>query len=355
MNLSRFKALSRQALGENKFYTFCQACFYSSFQFTAPFVRIIPTDACNLNCSYCWQRKDNSYVMTMGEFEKILAKAVELHCGFITFLGGEPMIWPHLYQAISECSKANITTDITTNGTLLTDLSIHKLALAGLNYLNISVDGVKENIVTHKNSIFQPGILAALKCERKENNLHFRINAVIYKNNFEEIKLLLEYAHDNDVQISLGYVVPNIEEKSTGADIHFTKDDFDLLTNIVDYILLKKTEGYPIIDPDDYFKGIFKFINHKKFWNCNYPTRYGWINVSPNGYIRSCTKKMDTLDYHFCDLNSEKIEQLKNLLNEKTQLCNLYCYSNCAYNSFYYTHNKFALLKKITDRFKPKG
>ncbi len=321
------------------------------FSDTPAFVRIIPTDRCNLNCQYCWQKNNSSYEMTLNEYKLYLGKAKKLKVGMITFLGGEPMLWKPLYEAIAEASKRNILTDLTTNGVLLNTATVKMLGESGLDYLNISVDGIETNTVTKKNSVIRNNLINDLKQAKLKYRMHFRLNSVIFKNNFEDIKQMIEFSKDHNVQLSLGYVVPPIEETQIGGrDIYFGQQDKNDLQEIISYILLKKKSGYPIIDPDSYFENIFRFLNREHFWECNYPTRYGWINVSPNGKIRSCTKKMDELDFNFIDLNHNSYSKLREIFGSNVEKCNINCYSNCAYDSYFYTHNKIQMLKKVVSR-----
>jgi MoaA/NifB/PqqE/SkfB family radical SAM enzyme len=345
------RALERAA----KFKNLTDAYLSSAVHGTPAFVRMLPTDRCNLDCAYCWQRDNASADMTLPEFEAYLGKARELKVGLMTFLGGEPMIWPHLYDALALCTRRHVMTDMTTNGTLLTPETVDRLGAAGLDYLNISVDGARPSAVTRKNSVFRPGIVEALKEARSVHHMHSRINAVIYRDNSADVLDLLEFARERDVQISLGFIVPPLEEgRRAEGGINFGPGDEPLLRRIVDAILERKRAGYPVIDPDAYFENIFRFIRREKFWDCNYPTRYGWINVTPSGRIRSCTKKMDELDLRFLELDLERLRELRGVLKEKVAACNLDCYSNCAYDSYFYTHNTGEMLKKVWRRVKPR-
>ncbi|MBL0177418.1 MAG: radical SAM protein [Ignavibacteria bacterium] len=328
--------------------------YVSSYRHGTPaFVRMLPTDRCNLQCSYCWQRDNTSTDMSLAFFQAHLEKAKELRVGLMTFLGGEPMLWNPLPEAVALCTEQHVLTDLTTNGTLLTAERIEQLGAAGLDYLNISVDGASASPVSFKTSIFESGLIEALKAARAKHGMHARINSVIYKNNFDEIRTLIEFSHRRDIQLSLGFIVPplNLAQRSAD-DIFFSRDDEPLLHDIVDHILEKKRAGYPIIDPDAYFENIFKFIHREKFWECNYPTRYGWINVTPTGQLRSCTKKMDALDVRFLDLDLATLRDVRAILKKNVESCNIDCYSNCAYDSYFYTHNKGEFLKKILHRIR---
>jgi len=281
--------------------------------------------------------------MSWDLFSEVLEKAISLNLGFISFLGGEPMLWEHLYDAIGLCSKHNILTDMTTNGTMLNDETIQRLGSSGLDYLNISVDTKDNYSVSRKNALFDNSVVEALKSAEKTYDVKLRMNAVIYNNNFEDLKLLMELSNRIKIPISLGFIVPDIKDAGS-KEIYFAEEDAGLLEEIVDYILKKKKEKYPIIDPDPYFTNILRFLKHENFWKCNYPTRYGWINVTSNGAIRSCTKKMDEIGIDFLSLTPERIETLRKTLKASVKDCNPYCYSNCAYDSAYYKKNKAAFL-----------
>ena len=315
----------------------------SYFQQTALFVRIIPSDNCNLNCRYCYQKRINAPVMQWDFFCKALEKAVELRVGLVNFLGGEPMLWEHLYDAIALCSKRRILTDMTTNGTLLDDAAIKKLGASGLDYLNISVDTRDRFSVSKKNSLFNPGVVEALRLARQNHGMKFRMNSVICKNNFEDVKLLLELSKGQNIPLSLCFVVPDMNGVEN-SELHFTENDAGLLREMVDYVLRKKKEGCPVIDPDSYFTNVFKFVRRERFWLCNYPTRFGWINVTANGTVRNCTKKMEDTGVDFLSLTPCKIQGLKKMLEASVEKCNPFCYSNCAYDSAFYKKHKAAFV-----------
>ena len=320
---------------------------HAKINYSTLFVRILPTDNCNLNCFYCFQRKSDTTDMSWDLFSEILNKARDLRVGLMSFLGGEPMLWPHLYDALALCSQHNILTDMTTNGTLLNETTIERLGSSGLDALNVSVD-TKDNLSSSKkNTLFDNDIVSALKRAEKAHGMKVRMNGVIFNNNFEDIKLLLELSKEKEIPLSLGFIVPDMKDDNCKSS-HFTEKDTELLEEIVTYILQKKKEKYPIIDPDSYFSNVFKFIKNEDFWECNYPTRYGWINVTPTGTLRGCTKKMDDIDTTFLSLTPEKIKAYKESLRGPVKECNPFCYSNCAYDSAYYKNNKLAF---VSDNF----
>ena len=340
-----------------KYLNLTRAGWHNAFRHTAPFVRFIPTDRCNLSCQYCFQKSRNPRVMTLEEFEAYLDKAKRLRIGMASFLGGEPLVWPHIHEALAYCTERNVMTDLTTNGTLLDGEMIDGLGRAGLDLLNISVDVSSANEVSAKKSILQPDTLAALLEAKKDHKMAVRVNSVLYKDNTEQVRELVEYTHEHGLPISIGFVVPHLDgtaasenpETKQGEDIYFSLEDKALLDDIIQFLVAKKTSGYQIIDTREYFKNIYQYLRGEDFWNCNYERRYGWLNVTPSGKIRSCTKKMDELDISFLDLTPSKIKELRKDFARRIAECNVTCYSNCAYNGYYFFRNlPLVALKYLT-------
>jgi len=335
-----------------KYFKLMRAWWMNAFRYTTPFVRIIPTDKCNLNCSYCFQKSKDPRTMTRDEFDGYLEKAVRLKAGLISFLGGEPLIWPHIYHAVESCTRRRLLSDLTTNGTLLDKESIDKLARGGLDLLNISVDVSEADKVSAKNSILKPDVLRHLLAARRDHGMQIRVNSVLYKDNTREIKRLVEFCHENAVPISVGFIVPHIDgTPSPENDIYFSLDDREILDDIIGYLVARKTSGYRIIDTRDYFRSVYRFLRGEKFWDCNYQWRFGWINVAPSGRIRSCTKKMDELEDRFLDLTPKRVKELRGIFRGIIATCNRTCYSNCAYNGYYFFRNMpLIVFRYITGR-----
>jgi MoaA/NifB/PqqE/SkfB family radical SAM enzyme len=310
---------------------------------STPFVRVLPTDYCNLNCSYCWQHTADKHQMTPALFRDCLDNAVRLDAGLVSFLGGEPTLWPHLLDAIRQCTRKHLCTDLTTNGSTLNAGSLNRLAEAGLDLLNISVDGLQETAQSRKCSIARPGLLDAIRDVMSRTRLRVRMNAVICKNNWPLIRELLDVSASCRIPLSLGFVVQRspFEFEST---IHFRNSDLDLIRSITKQVIEAKRRGVRIIDPEAYFQGYTRFLARERFWLCNYATRRGWINIDPHGWIRDCTKKFSRIHYRFPDLTRDQIPEVRAKLAAGVEKCNRDCYSNCAFDGAYFARHKFQFL-----------
>lgn len=125
-------------------------------KFTIRSVTINVTQICNLHCTYCAAGGDGTYGDAIKKIsvEKTLPQirffldqlkpGISFH---ISFLGGEPLLYPEAMKAIADYTKEegakkeiSASFKVTTNGTLLTDKNIAMLNEIGCA-VDISLDG----------------------------------------------------------------------------------------------------------------------------------------------------------------------------------------------------------------------
>ncbi len=117
---------------------------------------IIPTDACNFRCRYCYQEERINNVMTKETANRILL-FLKRNCRFykgvnINWFGGEPLlekefvIW-FMKEAGKICKEAKVplTGSMSTNGYLLDEECFKALVKCKVIYFQITVDGTKES------------------------------------------------------------------------------------------------------------------------------------------------------------------------------------------------------------------
>ncbi len=312
---------------------------------TAPCIRIIPTDACNLACAYCWQRGAGGQ-MGWDLFTACLANARRLDAGVISFLGGEPTLWPHLDRAVAACARAGLLTDLTSNGSRLDEEWLTGLASAGLHLLNLSVDALDGQGGSPKHRLGDPGFRDALRRVRRRTGLRVRINAVLGPGNIAEIDAVLDACRADGLPVSVGFAMPPGRAAADPA-IHFTPERPAPVRAAQLALVRQRRRGCRIIDPPAYGAGLVRFLRGDRFWTCGYGSRRGWINVDPRGHVRDCTKRMGDLGIVFTDLRRCDLPALRRRLAEGRTACNPDCYSNCAFDGSWYARRPWELLTRL--------
>ena len=117
---------------------------------------IIPTDACNFRCRYCYQEGRINHIMTEETAGRILL-FIKRNCRFykgvnINWFGGEPLLEKDFVirfmreaEKICRDAKVPLTGSMSTNGYLLDQDSFQELIKHKVIYFQITIDGTKES------------------------------------------------------------------------------------------------------------------------------------------------------------------------------------------------------------------
>jgi MoaA/NifB/PqqE/SkfB family radical SAM enzyme len=109
--------------------------------FYPPFAMIMsPTLRCNLRCKGCYTL---GYGMKpelpLEVVDRLLTECTELGINFVTVLGGEPLVYPHLFTMIEK--HPSIFFQVYTNGTLMNQEKAMRFAELGNTAVVISIEG----------------------------------------------------------------------------------------------------------------------------------------------------------------------------------------------------------------------
>ena len=176
------------------------------------YLRISVTDRCNFRCTYCMPEKmkflPKNDLLTFDEMDYLCSLFISRGITKIRLSGGEPLVRKGLIDFISNLSRFISSGDLkeitlTTNGSLLDKMS-KQLYDSGVRRINVSLDTLMKDKfyqITRRDDLENviKGLMTA-----KDNGLKIKINTVMIKNkNFDEINNIIEWAHNNDFDISL--------------------------------------------------------------------------------------------------------------------------------------------------------
>ena len=106
------------------------------------------THRCNLRCTHCYQDDYTSFedraslIRVLDQYEALLK---EYHKkGILNITGGEPLTHPDLFWLLEEAAKRGMQTGVLTNGTLIGLYEAKRLRACGVDYVQVSLDGVEK-------------------------------------------------------------------------------------------------------------------------------------------------------------------------------------------------------------------
>jgi len=106
---------------------------------------------------------------------------------FVSIGGGEPLLYPFLFQAIQEIQEKGIQAEIVTNGSLFNKTNIKQLKATGLRFVQVSLDSSNEKTysILRKRGNFKK-VIKNIEMLAKEG-FEVCISMVLTKLNFKEI------------------------------------------------------------------------------------------------------------------------------------------------------------------------
>ncbi len=156
--------------------------FEKEHGFRPPFVMILsPTWQCNLKCAGCYtlgyQRHPG---LSFDIVKRILRECIDIGLHFVTVLGGEPFMYPHLFEMIEE--HPQIFFQVYTNGTLVTKEKAERIRDLGNAMVVVSCEGYEEETDRWRGPGVFKKIMEAMD-HLREAHVLFGSSATVTKNN----------------------------------------------------------------------------------------------------------------------------------------------------------------------------
>lgn len=166
---------------------------------------------CDMNCIFCYDKymapeKTNwrSFEGTGGVKEQVREFKYKYNNQYVDFMGGEPTIYPHIFELISYCKEIGIKPTCITHGVhLASKEKVKKFKDAGIHDFLISIHaiGEKNNLILDtklKNtSEKQEQALENLK----EANISFRFNVTLIDTNKDQLVSIVELAKKHGCKV----------------------------------------------------------------------------------------------------------------------------------------------------------
>ncbi len=162
----------------------------------APFlVQLVVTRRCNLSCGYCNEYDDVSQPVP---FEVLCARidaVARLGAFSVELTGGEPMLHPRIFDLVRHAHAAGIPrVRMISNAYLLNEDKVRHLSEAGLDHMQISVDGVQTNDVTVK--VLRP-LEPKLRAVARAARFRVTLSAVVGAAPLEEVEAVIAFAREH--------------------------------------------------------------------------------------------------------------------------------------------------------------
>src|SRR3989344_2296480 len=102
---------------------------------------------CNLTCKHCYSisaDKDFPGELSTAEVYRVMDDLKAFGVPVLILSGGEPLLRPDIFDISRRAKDKGFYVGLSTNGTLIDESNIDRLAGIGYDYVGISIDGLTE-------------------------------------------------------------------------------------------------------------------------------------------------------------------------------------------------------------------
>ena len=185
-----------------------------------------PTHLCNLACSGCGRiREYADTIQEMMSLDECLKSVDECPSPVVTITGGEPFLYPHVYDLIGSVLDRGKHIYFCTNGVLL-EKALDNMRPHPNFTLNVHMDGLEE---THDRILERKGAFKmAMEGIKKAKKLGFRVctNTTIFKEtNLMEIEML--FTHLEELGVDGLLVAPGFGYEAVGEKLFLERREIE--------------------------------------------------------------------------------------------------------------------------------
>jgi len=166
------------------------------------------TSKCNLRCVHCYAN-----VNSVSEFDtasSLIDDLSALRIPVLLISGGEPLMHKNIYDIIKYAKSKGIQVSLSTNGTLIDEEVAGKLKELGVDYVGVSLDGIKEthDLFRGVRGAFEKAVEGLLNA--KDEGLLTGVRFTVTKYNLRDVKSILDFVIENEIpRFCLYHLVPS--------------------------------------------------------------------------------------------------------------------------------------------------
>ncbi|MFZ2288883.1 MAG: heme d1 biosynthesis radical SAM protein NirJ [Halopseudomonas yangmingensis] len=186
---------------------------------------------CNLTCRHCYATSADSEFrdeLDTAEAHRVIDDLHEAGVRVLILSGGEPLLRPDIFELADHARDKGFYVALSSNGTLIDESNIERIAAADFDYVGISIDGleaVHDDWRQLKGS-FAASMRAIDLCRSRDIRVGLR--TTLTQNNYPQLDALLELMREHDVQkfylSHLNYSGRGRRSRSMDAHRQMTRD-----------------------------------------------------------------------------------------------------------------------------------
>lgn len=170
----------------------------------APFLVVWDcTHRCNLRCTHCYQDAQRAlpHELDTDEAKALMDELVEAGVVIVAFSGGEPLMRKDFFEVAEYAHRQGLYLALATNGTLVTREMARRIHEAGIEYVEISIDGKdaeSHDAMRGIPGVFDSAVEGIKNCV--DEGIYTCIATTVTRSNYDQIPAIYDLATDLGVR-----------------------------------------------------------------------------------------------------------------------------------------------------------
>ena len=191
---------------------------------------------CNLTCKHCYSisaDKDFPGELTTTEINEVMDDLKRFRVPVLILSGGEPLLRPDIFDIARRAKDLGFYVGLSSNGTLIDENNIRRIAETDFDYVGISLDGIRE---THDKfrrmqGAFEKSLHGIRLC--RDLDLKIGVRFTMTQDNAHDLPGLLKLVEDEGIDrfyfSHLNYAGRGNKNRKDDAHHQMTRGAMDLL------------------------------------------------------------------------------------------------------------------------------
>jgi len=191
---------------------------------------------CNLTCKHCYSisaDKDFPGELTTAEIYTVMDDLRGFGVPVLILSGGEPLLRPDIFEVATRAKGLGFYTGLSSNGTLIDEAMVERIAAVGFDYVGVSLDGIA---ATHdrfrrREGAFDLSLRGIRLC--RDVGIKVGIRYTMTEDNAHDLPALLQLLDDEGIDkfyfSHLNYAGRGNKNRADDAHHRTTRQAMDLL------------------------------------------------------------------------------------------------------------------------------
>lgn len=191
---------------------------------------------CNLTCKHCYSisaDKDFAGELNTAEVYGVMDDLRSFGVPVLILSGGEPLLRDDIYDIARRAKEKGFYVGLSTNGTLIDESNIERIAAIGFDYVGISLDGIRETHDTFRRKVgaFDASLHGVKLC--RDAGIKIGVRFTLTQDNAHDLPALLQLVDDEGIDkfylSHLNYAGRGNTNRGRDAFLDTTRKAMDLL------------------------------------------------------------------------------------------------------------------------------